>query len=490
VDSARNALNAVTAAGALDVARAVTKARASTDALIQQAKANRAEAVRLANAEIARVQALTRDQLAAQSPHPLNDVAPGRSTWASIVNNLGYVWESFASTAFFKYLSIAVGAAVGIAVAAAITAAGGGLPLLIVGIVGLLANLGADTYWRMSVDGQSFGQALWGAAVHDSILGQFYTFATNKDLETGTYQGLAWDQRLGLLADGVAQVVAARAGVRFGQFATGARCGLIRSCFVGGTPILTPDGAKAIEDLKVGDWVLSRDEHDEHGEVQAKRIEEVFVRYAKLIWLTIGDQRIGTTSEHPFWVVGKGWLPAGDLMTGDILVGHDGQQVAISAKEIGEWATVYNMRIDDWHTYFVGCYEWRFDVWAHNTNLCVVQSENGFEVRQGGSILGTFATQSSAKSYRRQLEKQAKRQVAVEAAETHNNAGKWKDHFPRNPTSGDEMRRLLEAQGWSFSRQNGSHMIMTKEGRRSVPVPNHRQLARGTYLGIIRQTQP
>lgn len=34
-------------------------------------------------------------------------------------------------------------------------------------------------------------------------------------------------------------------------------------------------------------------------------------------------------------------------------------------EEAGEWATVYNTRVADFHTYFV-CDEWGFCVWAHN----------------------------------------------------------------------------------------------------------------------------
>ena len=40
-------------------------------------------------------------------------------------------------------------------------------------------------------------------------------------------------------------------------------------------------------------------------------------------------------------------------------------------EDTGEWATVYNMRVADWHTYFVGAAEWGFSVWAHNAE-CVV----------------------------------------------------------------------------------------------------------------------
>ena len=33
---------------------------------------------------------------------------------------------------------------------------------------------------------------------------------------------------------------------------------------------------------------------------------------------------IETTSEHPFYVSGKGWTSAEQLETGDMLLGHDG----------------------------------------------------------------------------------------------------------------------------------------------------------------------
>jgi RHS repeat-associated protein len=143
-----------------------------------------------------------------------------------------------------------------------------------------------------------------------------------------------------------------------------------KSCFPAGTPLLTPDGAKAIEDFKVGDLVLSRDEWDPAGPVEPKAVEEVFVRHARVMYLTVAGRRIGTTSEHPFYVPGKGWLSAGDLAVGDMLVGHDGQTVRVDAKDAGEWATVYNLRIADWHTYFVGAIEWGFDAWSHNSNGC------------------------------------------------------------------------------------------------------------------------
>jgi hypothetical protein len=36
--------------------------------------------------------------------------------------------------------------------------------------------------------------------------------------------------------------------------------------------------------------------------------------------------------------------------------------------DTGQYETVYNVRIADYHTYFVGGEDWGFSVWAHNNN--------------------------------------------------------------------------------------------------------------------------
>lgn len=145
------------------------------------------------------------------------------------------------------------------------------------------------------------------------------------------------------------------------------------ACFTAGTPLRTPDGATPIEQLKPGDLVLARDEYDPTGPVEEKLVEEVFVYESQVLYLTVGGQRIGTTSEHPFYVPERReWIKAGELRPGDMLVGHDGQTLAIQAIEAGEWATVYNLRVQDYHTYFVGCDEWGFSVWAHNACVAMI----------------------------------------------------------------------------------------------------------------------
>jgi RHS repeat-associated protein len=138
-------------------------------------------------------------------------------------------------------------------------------------------------------------------------------------------------------------------------------------CFVAGTPLLTPDGDKPIEAFREGDWILSRAEDDPVGPVEARRVEAVFVRVAPLWVLRVGGRVIRTTAEHPFYVRGKGWIAAKELEAGMELASHDGQWVVLEeVADAGEVATVYNLRISEFHTYFVGSREWGFSVWAHN----------------------------------------------------------------------------------------------------------------------------
>ncbi len=53
--------------------------------------------------------------------------------------------------------------------------------------------------------------------------------------------------------------------------------------------------------------------------------------------------------------------------------------------------------------------------------------------------------------------------------------------------SGDALVRVLARQGWEVVRQRGSHVVL-RHAASSNPlvVPLHRQLERGTLLGIRR----
>ena len=57
--------------------------------------------------------------------------------------------------------------------------------------------------------------------------------------------------------------------------------------------------------------------------------------------------------------------------------------------------------------------------------------------------------------------------------------------------SGREVCSILERHSFAEVRRRGSHVVMqrrTETGTITVPVPDHRELATGTLLSIIRQS--
>ena len=57
--------------------------------------------------------------------------------------------------------------------------------------------------------------------------------------------------------------------------------------------------------------------------------------------------------------------------------------------------------------------------------------------------------------------------------------------------SGHDVRRILEAHGFTVVRTRGSHVVMQRRINGStvtVPVPDHPEIKIGTLLSIIRQS--
>jgi Holliday junction resolvase-like predicted endonuclease len=140
------------------------------------------------------------------------------------------------------------------------------------------------------------------------------------------------------------------------------------ACFAADTKLRTPEGLKAIQDFKSGDLILTRHESVPNGKIETKHVEEVFQTSAEIIELTLNNEAvIRTSGEHPFYVFGLGWRIANELCVGDLVITD--QDTAVSVTNIvntGDWQAVYNLRVADHHTYFVGDESWGFAVWSHN----------------------------------------------------------------------------------------------------------------------------
>jgi hypothetical protein len=230
------------------------------------------------------------------------------------------------------------------------------------------------------------------------------------------------------------------------------------NCFIGGTLVHTKEGLRPIEDIQVGDYVLSKPESGE-GEQAYKRVTRTIKHENKAVWRVSchkkeGDnhvyQRLIVTGNHPFYVVGQrreewweqerwdelpkyaGWRRADLLMNYDLVLLANGETISVSFvdqiwrtkqegigwiggapdTELGhlielrdgripenfsdwihygdcvytdvvdaipfgiryetpeaadDWAykcDVYNIEVEDFHTYYVG----EEGVWGHNTN--------------------------------------------------------------------------------------------------------------------------
>ena len=52
--------------------------------------------------------------------------------------------------------------------------------------------------------------------------------------------------------------------------------------------------------------------------------------------------------------------------------------------------------------------------------------------------------------------------------------------------SGKAMKKLYETFGWSELRQNGSHVIMGKDGMRET-IPMHKELKKGLEKSLLKR---
>ncbi|MEU6263196.1 polymorphic toxin-type HINT domain-containing protein [Saccharopolyspora shandongensis] len=160
--------------------------------------------------------------------------------------------------------------------------------------------------------------------------------------------------------------------------------GLSDSCepnsFVPGTRVLMADGStKPIEEVREGEEVLATDPVT--GETTSRRVVATITGEGQkdLVEITVdtdgpaGDETgvLVATDGHPFWVPEQHrWVKAGELVAGDQLQGPDGTQLqVVSTKTWTALQKVYNLTIDDTHTYHVLAAD--TPVLVHNSGGCL-----------------------------------------------------------------------------------------------------------------------
>ncbi len=139
------------------------------------------------------------------------------------------------------------------------------------------------------------------------------------------------------------------------------------SCFAAGTPVATPRGEVAIENLQVGDRVLSLDRAS--GAVVPVTVTDVRVHRDRRFRLldVPGGARLGVTDEHPiFEAQSGGFVPAGRLSDASRLLFLAGDAAAVGSgpSPAGDGrGDVYDLSVTGDHVFFAA------GVLVHNKTL-------------------------------------------------------------------------------------------------------------------------
>jgi hypothetical protein len=80
-------------------------------------------------------------------------------------------------------------------------------------------------------------------------------------------------------------------------------------CFAAGTLVATESGAKEIQDILPGDKVAAKNPLT--GELEYKTVLQIFSHEENAAaTLDVGNSHITSTTDHPYFIVGKGYTPA------------------------------------------------------------------------------------------------------------------------------------------------------------------------------------
>jgi len=136
---------------------------------------------------------------------------------------------------------------------------------------------------------------------------------------------------------------------------TGGGGPLANSCFPEYTKVLTPDGSKSIIEISVGDFVLSFDYKT--GDVLPKKVTHKFIHDGKEIadiyrYTLSNGILLDITKNHSVFTENGEFKQIGKLNIGDKLIDIDDNHISIISCEFLKTDTVYNLEIEDFHTYF------------------------------------------------------------------------------------------------------------------------------------------
>ncbi|MEM7248606.1 MAG: RHS repeat-associated core domain-containing protein [Acidobacteriota bacterium] len=130
------------------------------------------------------------------------------------------------------------------------------------------------------------------------------------------------------------------------------------NCFVAGTLVHVPGGTKPIEALEEGDQVVTLD--PETGLLSHHPVLRTFeTPKSTVVTLVLADdlgltEEVTVTPEHPMWIHGTGWTPAGEVPEGAPLLSAAGTTIRLSSRrEVKQPHAVFNIEVASAHTYLI-----------------------------------------------------------------------------------------------------------------------------------------
>ncbi|RIK43046.1 MAG: hypothetical protein DCC58_10205, partial [Chloroflexi bacterium] len=128
--------------------------------------------------------------------------------------------------------------------------------------------------------------------------------------------------------------------------------------FSGDTNVATAEGAKDIAEIKPGDEVLAF--HEATGDTGYYTVTAIWSHVDPVVVrVTVGGETIETTPEHPFYVLGSGWVSASGLEAGTSVRDASGNYSSITdVQSDRKQQAMYNLTVARANTYFVGSGQW------------------------------------------------------------------------------------------------------------------------------------
>lgn len=190
----------------------------------------------------------------------------------------------------------------------------------------------------------------------------------------------------------------------------------LSGCFIAGTLVHTDHGPVPIEQIQVGDKVLSQPEQG--GEAAFRRVVNTFQFDDKEIWVVkirnwdpdssapnAEVRHLYCTGNHPVWVDGLGWTAAENLREADRLRLADGNEASViivwpvirtpipgvgwvSVDTLKSWDGLERAHIVDFRN---GCNLWQYPMWRCEETVVPYREQFCF-----GDIPGLFSSKAMA----------------------------------------------------------------------------------------------